>query len=132
MINGKPATEEQKKHLWKKGESGNPAGMIPGKFSLVTMLKAKLKEVPPGQVKTYGEQFVDIILKKGIVDEDPKTLQLIINYIDGLPRQRIGIEGGEEGSPFTLTHEVSDKAKEAIKQFLTPDETDTTGNPTGK
>lgn len=129
LINGKPATEAQRANLFKPGVSGNPSGVPKGTVSLTKMLKSKLSEVPVGQVKSYAEQLIEIILEKSVVEKDPKTLKMVMEYMEGMPRQRIGIEGGEEGSTLVISHEIADRAKDAIKKFLSPnEESDATGD----
>ena len=103
---------------FKRGYSGNPNGLPKGTFSLTAMLKRRLEEVPVGQTKSYAEQLVQIILDKGIVDKDTKTINMILSYVDGMPRQRVGIEGGPEGSPLVISVETKGMVDEAIKKFL--------------
>ena len=62
------------------GFSGNPDGRPKDSFSLLTILKRKLQQVPPeykNDKKTYAEALVNSILKKGIVDGDHSTQKLI-------------------------------------------------------
>lgn len=74
---------------FKPGVSGNPAGRPPGTYSIVGELRRKLEEVPKGQVKSYGEQIVDTMLKKAIVDEDAKILTAVMEHMDGAPKQSV-------------------------------------------
>lgn len=80
-------------HLFKKGQSGNPAGKPPGTISIISELKKKLKEKPPGEKRTYLEAFIMKILKKALYDEDVKMMIEIMRYIDGMPRQQIEMKG---------------------------------------
>ncbi len=69
---------------------GRPKG---SGLTLTPLLKAKLEEVPEGQKETYKVLFIKRILKKAIIDGDDKSLRLIINYVDGLPKQTIDLVG---------------------------------------
>ena len=74
---------------------GNPGGGRPkGSYSVVELIKKKLQEIPEGKDKTYGEYFIDQIMKKGVVEGDVSMMKDIIDRIDGKPRQNIG--GGED------------------------------------
>ncbi len=69
---------------------GNPNGRPKGSGLLLTpLIKAKLEEIPEGQKETYKELFVKRVFKKAIIDGDDKSLRMIINYVDGLPKQTI-------------------------------------------
>jgi len=60
--------------------------------------------VPEGQKATYLDLLVKKILKKGIVDGDNSTVKNIWNYVDGKPRETIGLDGGldEDNQPKPL------------------------------
>ena len=68
------------------GVSGNPNGAPPG-ISITAAIKAKLKEIPKGEQKTYLELLINKIMHKAIVEGDQTTLKAIWNYIDGLPKE---------------------------------------------
>lgn len=77
---------------WKKGQSGNPWGKPKGaRSSITSVLRDKLEEIPEGQNQTYKELLVETILHKGLVEKDIHSLKLIINYVDGLPKQEIDL-----------------------------------------
>ena len=89
--------KEQKKRVigkpFEKGQSGNPAGRPPGSISITTEIKKKLQEIPDGQKKTYLELLINRILKLGVVDGNEQMIKAIWNYIDGLPNQKLNLEG---------------------------------------
>ena len=62
--------------LWKKGQSGNPAGTPKRSIQIVPIIRKKLEEVPAGQQKNYAEIIVDTILVKAIKEKDFNTLKL--------------------------------------------------------
>lgn len=90
------AKEQQKRVIGKpfeKGQSGNPAGRPPGSISITTEIKKRLQEVPEGQQKSYLELLINRILKLGVVDGNEQMIKAIWNYIDGLPNQKLNLEG---------------------------------------
>lgn len=97
------------KHLFKKGQSGNPKGKKKGTISITTEIKKKLKQIPRGQKKSYLEQFILKVLKKAMVDEDPTMIKLIWNYIDGLPKQSINFDVEESISKIDIEIKTNDK-----------------------
>jgi len=89
-----------------KGVSGNPKGRPPGSISITAEIKKKLEEVPAGEKKTYLEALILKILKRAIVDESDSMIKEIWNYIDGKPKERKEVEGGE--LPFKVIIEKDD------------------------
>ena len=84
------------------GQSGNPAGRPVGATSFTTKVKEALEKIAEGKDYSYEEAFIKSILKKAIVDGDSSTQKLIWNYLDGMPRQNIGLDGGEEGKAIPI------------------------------
>ena len=73
-----------------KGQSGNPKGRPKGSFTNLTrLLKEKLQDVPDGKKESYAELLIKSILHKALIEKDHQSQKLIINYVDGLPRQSI-------------------------------------------
>ncbi|MFA5394645.1 MAG: hypothetical protein WC346_01350 [Methanogenium sp.] len=101
-----------------KGVGGRPKG---SGLSLTTMLRRKMQEVPIGQVKSYAEQLIENILESAIVQKDSQNVKLIMEYLEGKPRQNIGLDGGVEGAPIIVAVETEDMAKKAIQAFLNQD-----------
>lgn len=96
----KPARDERGRLL--PGNTANPNGRPPGSFSLTAMLKELLQEVPEGQKLTYAQAFIKKMLHKAINEGDEQTQKLIMNYIEGLPRQPIDL-GVDKESLSELT-----------------------------
>jgi len=84
-----PAKEKNRAHLWKKGQSGNPAGRPRG-IGLTDLLRHILEEEEGRTGKTKAELFLDS-LQRDAVKGDPTARKLIMNYIDGLPKQSINV-----------------------------------------
>ena len=73
---------------FKAGVSGNPDGRPKGSgLCLTSLLKEYLEKIPEGQKVPYKNLFIKKLLKKALVDNDIQALKLIINYVDGLPKQ---------------------------------------------
>ncbi len=86
---------------WKPGQSGNPKGRPKGSFSLVTLLKKKLEQMPGGKNKTYAEYFIDRVLNKAIKDGDVSMMRDVLNRVDGMPKQNHEV-GGVGGKDITF------------------------------
>ena len=100
----KPERDENGRLL--PGNTANPNGRPKGSFSLVEMIKRKLQEVPEGKDKTYAEYFIEQLMKKSVIEGDTSTMKDIINRVDGMPRQNIGVDGGAEGVPVSILNNV--------------------------
>jgi len=91
-----------KPYQFQPGQSGNPKGRPPV-FSLTDMIRRKLQEVPPEYAKdkkSYADLLVTSVLHKGIVEKDHSSQKLILNYIDGLPKQSLDVTS--EGKPINI------------------------------
>lgn len=87
MSNHNPSPENQ----FKPGESGNPKGRPVGSYSIMTLLRQRMNEVPLGQTKEWREQFADIILDEAIIKRNPQMLKMVAEYMDGMPEQFIDL-----------------------------------------
>lgn len=113
-----------KQFLFKKGESGNPNGRPPGTFSLLTLLKNKLQEIPKDQQKSYAEGLINSMLNKAINEGDSQTQKLIWNYIEGLPQGALDITTlGEKIEGVLVLPEREFKNKHNENSVETPAET---------
>jgi len=82
------------KGRFKPGVSGNPDGKPKGAtLNLTKLLKEKLEEIPDGEKDSYKVMFVKTLLNKALVEKDLQSLKLIMNYVDGLPKQAIDFSG---------------------------------------
>jgi len=102
---------------FKPGQSGNLKGRPKGTFSLATILKRKLQEVPEGEQRILADSLIDDLIKKAFDEKDPKAMKLIMNYVDGLPRATIGLDGGE-GKPIEISSETKLMVNNALNNFL--------------
>jgi hypothetical protein len=90
---------ENKKHLFQKGESGNPNGRPKGTFSIVGMIKEKLQETPEGQKETYAQLLVKKYMHKALVEGDDKIIRDLVDRIDGKAVQKLT---GDSSEPLTF------------------------------
>jgi len=91
----KPQRDEKGRLL--PGNTANPNGRPA--FSLVSILKEELQNIPEGEKVSRA---ISIIRKIATQAEngDATSQKLIMNYIDGMPRQNIGLDGGNDGEPI--------------------------------
>lgn len=83
--------DEQGKFI--PGQSGNPNGRPKGSgLNLTALLKDKLEEIAPEKEETYKEIFIKTLLHKALIEKDLQSLKLIMNYVDGLPKQTFGLD----------------------------------------
>lgn len=87
------------------GVSGNPNGRPKGSYSIVELIKKKLEEIPEGKDKTYGEYFVEQIMKKTVVEGDVQMMRDVINRVDGMPTQ--SIDHSNKGEKFDGTINIT-------------------------
>lgn len=66
----------------------NPGGR-PKNLSITAMLRERLKTIPKGQEKPYLEMLIERMLNQAIVIGDFQTLKLLMNYLEGMPKQSI-------------------------------------------
>ena len=90
---------------FQKGVSGNPKGRKPGSFSLVQLLKDKLKEIPEGEKESVALQAISAYVKH-LKDGKTEILKDAFDRIDGKPTQNHE-HAGEGGGPIEITITVS-------------------------
>lgn len=100
---------------FKKGDPNiNRKGRIDGSISLTSAIKRELQKCPEGYDKrTYLELLVKRIIKKAVIDGDAVTIKQIWNYIDGLPKQNINLEG----QLTFLSPEQKEKIEKALEEL---------------
>lgn len=82
------------------GNSGNPGGRPKGSYSIMTIIRKKMEEIPLGQTKEWREQLAEVILEEAVVHRKGDMIKLIANYMDGMPNQKIdvGVDTDDMGS----------------------------------
>ena len=68
-----------------------------------------------GQKRTFAEAYIEKVLYKALKDGDMKAIKLIINYVDGLPKQTIE---GAWGFKDTSDEELKERAASLITGII--------------
>lgn len=100
-LNHTPIPGEQENNrnpdgTFKPGMSGNPSGRPTGSFSIMTIIRKKMEEIPVGQVKEWKYQIAGILLEEAVVKKNMKALEMIVEYMDGKPKQTIDLDVNKE------------------------------------
>lgn len=90
----------------------NPGGRPRG-LSITAVLREALEEVEPTSQKTFKELLVRKLIIKAINDGDHATARLIMNYVDGMPLQKLA---GDVNVNLTMGH-VLQAAAEVRRQL---------------
>jgi len=97
--------------VFKKGQSGNLKGRPVGAFSLVELLKDRLRSIPEGEKEMVATKAIDAYLKH-LKEGKPEILKDAFDRIDGKPKSSDG-ELGSEKNPFNHNvHYILTKPKE--------------------
>ena len=83
------------------GVSGNPGGRPKGSISLVNMMRERHKMIGPDQKRSIAEHLIDNIMQDALDGKDTQ-LKLLLNYVEGMPRQSLDI-GNDGELPFLIT-----------------------------
>ena len=92
------------------GVSGNPNGRV--SFSLISILKEKLQEIPQGQKEEAARKLVKVYLRKAFKGDDA-LLKDIFDRIDGKPKESI-----QHSGELTENIELDEKTKQLLDEFL--------------
>lgn len=83
-----------KEYQFKPGVSGNPGGRPEG-MSLTKVIRERLKKLTPDGKRTALDFLADNIIQDAL-ENNNKMRTLIWNYLDGMPKQNLDIEGSLE------------------------------------
>lgn len=100
-------------HQFKPGNPGGP-GRPPGSFSIVSLLKKKMVEIPIGQTQEWREQIANIILDEAVAKRKGDIIKLLVEHIDGKPKQDVNVDVNRENvdALTSLLKEMSTKPKD--------------------
>jgi hypothetical protein len=90
----KPNRDEEGKFL--PGHAVAGPGRPKGSYSIMTIIRKKMEEIPLGQTKAWKEQIADIIVEEAVVKRNANMLNLIVDHMDGKPKQPIEIDVDRE------------------------------------
>jgi hypothetical protein len=104
------------------GFSGNPKGRPKGSLSLVKLLKDELEreiENEEGTDKTsYATLLIRKMLRKAVIEGDTMMIKDIINRIDGMPKQTVGIKDETEPEENRLLDVIEDLDDETQHKLI--------------
>lgn len=83
-----------------KGGPGRP------RFSIVSIIKEKLAEVPEGERRTRAERLVEDYLADLEARKDGTAIRDLIDRFDGRPKQSIDVHDDREAAWFGLIQDV--------------------------
>lgn len=113
-----PNPNGKKRDRNKKGQfiEGNPGGGRPqDSFSLITILKRQLQQIPKElkgkERKQYAELLVKRVLADAIKKGDDQKIKLIFNYVEGMPKQEI-----DQNFNITEVEKASHQVQDLIKR----------------
>ena len=86
---------------FKKGQISNPTGPKPGTFSLLTILKQRLRETPQEGKDTFAVQAIEQYIKH-LTNGKPEMLKDALDRIDGKPNQPLEHTGEVK---ITINHD---------------------------
>lgn len=102
-ITGKNRPQRAENGQLLPGSTANPYGRPKGSYSIVELIKKKLQEIPEGKNKTYGEYFVEQVMKKSITEGDVSMMKDLIDRVDGKALQRMG---DKDGKPLAMVTNI--------------------------
>ena len=82
-----------------------------GGLNLTNLLKTELEKIPEGEKDSYKVLFVKALLRNALIKNELPAFKLILNYVDGLPTQTIGLDSSRDAE----IQEVKMKMKEMFK-----------------
>lgn len=107
------AVEKQKPaHLWKPGESGNPAGKKKGTRHFSTLIREAITKVATDTGTSDDKEIVRALVEKAKMG-DLKAVDMVLDRVDGKAEQTINLDG-----EVTINDGLSLEEKEALLALL--------------
>lgn len=107
-------TEEKQKpaHLWKPGQSGNPAGKPKGARHFSTLIREAITKVADDTGTSDDKEIVRALVEKAKAG-DLKAVDMVLDRVDGKAEQTINLDG-----EMTINDGLSLEEKEALLALL--------------
>lgn len=107
-------TEPKQKpdHLWKPGQSGNPAGKPKGARHFSTLIKEAITKVANDTGTSDDVLIIQALVAKA-KDGDLKAVDMVLDRVDGKAEQTINLD-----ADVTVNDGLTDEQKEALLNLL--------------
>lgn len=100
---------------WKPGQSGNPKGAPKRTLRISDYIQKELKKaIAKGDKRKYVQLMAESLVKRAIKG-DPTAMRLVLNYIDGMPKQKIELQGS---MGLNINQNILDMTDEEFKKFI--------------
>ena len=99
-------------HLWKPGQSGNPAGKPKGARHFSTLIKEAITKVATDTGTSDDILIIQELVAKA-KDGDLKAVDMVLDRVDGKAEQTINLD-----ADVTVNDGLTDEQKEALLNLL--------------
>ena len=99
-------------HLWKPGQSGNPAGKPKGARHVSTLMKEAITAVATDTGTSDDILIIQALVAKA-KDGDLKAVDMVLDRVDGKAEQTINLD-----ADVTVNDGLTDEQKEALLNLL--------------
>lgn len=101
-----------------EGHNQPGPGRPEGSVSITTKIKQILKEIPEGEKITRLDALTKRIFLMAMQEKNEQMIKLIWNYVDGMPREKIEMEGEIEHKDNKILDLLKDANKETRKKVI--------------
>lgn len=105
-------SKQRPDHLWKPGQSGNPAGKPKGARHFSTLIKEAITKVAEDTGTSDDKEIVKALVMKA-KQGDLKAVDMVLDRVDGKAEQTINLD-----ADVTLNDGLTDEQKEALLNLL--------------
>lgn len=105
-------SKQRPDHLWKPGQSGNPAGKPKGARHFSTLIKEAITKVAEDTGTSDDKEIVKALVMKA-KQGDLKAVDMVLDRVDGKAEQTINLD-----ADVTMNDGLTDEQKEALLNLL--------------